>query len=62
MKKIIFNVSDATYEKLRFEAILEKKSVQQVIQDRVFHKPFNPEVEEAFEIWMEKELNKIIEE
>ena len=62
MKKIVLNISDSTYEKLRFEAILEKKSVQQVIQDRVFYKPFDPEVEEAFEEWMEREVNKIIEE
>lgn len=61
MKKIVLNISDTTYEKLRFEALLEKKSVQQIIQERVFHKPFDPEVEEAFEQWMESELNKIIE-
>ena len=61
MKKIVLNISDSTYEKLRFEAILEKKSVQQVIQDRIFYKPFDQEVEEAFESWMENEVTKIIE-
>lgn len=60
MKKIVLNISDSTYEKLRFEAIKEKKSVIEVIQDRVFHKPFDPEVMEAFEAFMDYEVNKII--
>jgi hypothetical protein len=60
VKKIVLNISDTTYEKLRFEAILEKKSIPQVIQDRIFHKPFDHEIEEAFEEWMEQELNSII--
>ena len=59
MKKIVLNISDSTYEKLRFEAIHEKKSVQECIQERLFHKPFDPEVEEAFDQWMEKEIDKI---
>jgi hypothetical protein len=61
MKKIVLNISDSTYEKLRFEAIREKKNIPQLIAERIFHKPFDPEVEEAFENWMELELNKIIE-
>ena len=61
MKKIVLNISDSTYEKLRFEAIFEKKSVQQVIADRLMHKPFDKEVEESFEAWMSQEINKIIE-
>lgn len=62
MKKIVLNISDSTYEKLRLEAILEKKSIQEVIQDRVFYKTFDPEVEKAFENWMETEVNNIIKE
>lgn len=62
MKKVVLNISDSTYEKLRFEAILEKKSIQQLIEERMFHKPFHKEVEEAFSEWMDQELNKIIEE
>lgn len=61
MKKIVLNISDSTYEKLRFEAILERKSIQQLIEERIFYKPFHPEVIDAFEKWMEKEVNKIIE-
>lgn len=60
MKKIVLNISDATYEKLRFEAMHEKKSVQEVIQDRIFYKPFHEDVLEAFENWMESEVDKII--
>ncbi len=62
MKKIVLNISDSTYEKLRFEAIREKKDIPQLIAERVFHKPFHPEVEEAFESWMESKVTKIIEE
>lgn len=60
MKKFVLNISDFTYEKLRFESILQKKSIQEVIQDRVFDRPFDKEVIEAFEDWMENEYNKIV--
>ena len=62
MKKIVLNISDSTYEKLRFEAIREKKNIPELIAERVFHKPFHPEVEEAFESWMNQEIEKIIME
>lgn len=62
MKKIVLNISDSTYEKLRFEAIKERKSIPELIQERVFYKPFDPEVEEAFENWMNQEIDKIIKE
>lgn len=62
MKKIVLNISDTTYEKLRFEAILEQKSIPDLLAERVFHKPFDKEVEEAFEEWMNKEIEKIIKE
>jgi hypothetical protein len=61
MKKIVLNISDATYEKFRFEAIKEEKSFLQVIVDRLMQKPFDEEVIEAFEAWTETEINKIIE-
>lgn len=59
MKKIVLNISDSTYEKLRFEAIHEKKDIQQLIKERLFHRPFDPEVEEAFDQWIEKEIDNI---
>jgi hypothetical protein len=62
MKKIVLNISETTYEKLRFEGIHEKKSIQALIQERVFHKPFATEVEEAFEKLMNDEFEKIIKE
>lgn len=61
MKKIVLNISDSTYEKLRFEAMLEKKSIQEIICERILEKPFDPKVEEAFDLWLETELNKITE-
>jgi len=60
MKKIVLNISDSTYEKLRFEAIREKKNIPELLAERIFHKPFHPEVEEAFEAWMTQEIDKII--
>lgn len=62
MKKIVLNISDLTYEKLRFEAMREKKSIPELLAERVFFKPFHPEVEEAFEEWMNQEIEKIITE
>lgn len=62
MKKIVLNISDFDYERFRFEAIHEKKSVQDVLRDRVFSKPFHEEVEEAFDAWMSENLNEIMNE
>jgi hypothetical protein len=62
MKKIVLNLSDNTYEKLRFESIFEKKDIQHLISERIFHKRFRPEVEEAFANWMNQEIDKIIKE
>lgn len=61
MKKIVLNISDSQYEKFRFEALHEEKSVQQVIADRLFHKPFDAEVLEAFEAWVDSETQKILQ-
>jgi len=62
MKKIVLNLSDTTYEKLRLETIEQKKDVHTIIKDRIFHKPFSAFVEEAFEEWETKELCKLLKE
>ena len=62
MKKIVLNISDIEYEKFRFEAILEKKGVPEVIRDRLFHKPFHEEVEEAYDSWLSEQLTTIMNE
>lgn len=62
MKKIVLNISDSTYEKLRFEAMKEEKSVQQVIADRLMYKPFDKEVQEAFDTWINQEIERITKE
>lgn len=62
MKKIVLNISDSTYEKLRFEAIKEQKGIQELIAERVFHKPFDEDVLEYFDAWMNEELEKIVRE
>jgi len=62
MKKVVLNISDSIYEKLKYESILEKKDIQELIKERLFHKPFDIEVEEAFQGWLVTEVQKIIEE
>lgn len=62
MKKLVINISDSTYEKFRFEALHEKKSIQQVIENRIFLKPFHEEVEREFDKWFDKELIKMMGE
>lgn len=59
MKKLIVNISDFTYEKLRFEAMQEKKSIQEIIQQRILYKKFDDEVEEAFEYNMQKQFENL---
>lgn len=62
MKKIALTITDIDYEKFRFEAIAEKKSVPDIIKERIFNKPFSQEVLNAYEKWMDGELNKIMGE
>jgi hypothetical protein len=62
VKKIVLNISDTTYEKLRFESILEKKGIQQLIAERLLYKKFHPEVEQAFANWINQEIEKITKE
>jgi hypothetical protein len=62
MKKILVNISDYSYEKLRLQAILEKKSVSRIIADRITRDGFPSEVEEAFDMKFRIEFNKILRE
>lgn len=62
MKKIVLNISEHIFEKLRFEALFEEKSIQTLILERLFTKPFHEEVEKAFDEFMVSELDKIIKE
>lgn len=62
MKKLILNINDLDYEKFMFEAIHEEKSIQEIVKERLFHKPFAQEVLEAYEKRFESGLNKLLEE
>lgn len=65
MKKIVLtaiNIADTQYEKLRFEAIREKKSIQEIIKDRIFFKPFHEDVENAFSEFMQDEFQEILKD
>lgn len=62
MKKIVLNISDCTYEKLRLESLEENKDIGQIIYERFFHKSFSEDVENYFEEWIGTELEKIMKE
>ena len=62
MKKIVLNISDLEYEKFRFEAIHEKKSIQDILKDRIFYKPFHEDVLESYDAWMNDQLTTILGE
>lgn len=62
MKKIVLNISDYTYEKLRFEAIFEKKDISKIIEERLIYKVFDEEVEQAFSRWMNQQIENIVKE
>ena len=62
MKKLVLNISDCNYEKLRFEAIKSKKSIEDVLRDRIFFKDFDEEVQECYENWLDQEMQKILGE
>lgn len=60
MKKIVLNISDSTYEKFRFEAIYQRKSVQEVIANAITQNSFTPEVEDAYNEWIEKNIVELM--
>ena len=62
MKKVVLNISDIDYEKFKYEALWEKKSIHDVIRERIFFKPFCAEVEEAYDEWATKQLEAIMNE
>ena len=62
MKKIVLNISDCNYEKLCFEAMKNKKSIEEILRDRIFFKEFDEDVQESYENWLNQEFEKIIGE
>ncbi len=57
MKQVVLTFTDTFYEKIRFEAMLEQKDIRTILKERVLFKKFSPEVEKAFDEWMEKSIN-----
>lgn len=55
-------MSDVIFEKLRFEAIHKKKSVTDVIKDRILMQPFEKEVEEAYDEFVMSEFKNFKDE
>jgi hypothetical protein len=62
MKKIIINISDAIYERLRFEAIQQKKDITAIIAARITERPFDAEIEKAFDKLVKDKIEQITKE
>ena len=61
MKKIILNINDCIYEKFRFEAIEQRKSVPEVIAQAITQKVFTPSIEEAYNEWLERNILQMMQ-
>lgn len=62
MKKIIVNINENIYEKLRIEAIIQNVDISTIIRERILYKPFDEEVEETFDDFLDDEIKKIFGE
>jgi predicted CopG family antitoxin len=62
MKKVVLNISDHIYERLRFEALYKEQSVSDVIYFRLLERAFCEDVEKAYDIWVNKEFSKLMED
>lgn len=60
MKKLIINISESTYDKLRFESIEEKKSIEEILKERIFYKKFSENVEKAWDEIMKEKLETLV--
>ncbi len=56
------NVSETLYEKIRFEALEQCKSVQDIIKERIFYKPFSDDVEAAYDALVNEKYEAFINE
>ncbi len=59
MKKLILDISDYNYEQFRFEAMKEKKSILQIIRERILFKPFDDDVEKALNDLLNEKIKEI---
>lgn len=62
MKQIVINISDIEYEKIRLEALEQRKQVPLLLKERLFHRSFSLEVQEAYDKWLEKNLTALMQE
>jgi hypothetical protein len=62
VKKIVLNISDLNFEKFRYESIEQKKSINEILIERIFHKPFSENVENALEKFLESEIEQLLKD
>lgn len=60
MKKIVINISDSTYEKLRLESIKEKKEISSILAERIVFKKFDEDIEESFSKFCDQSFTDLI--
>lgn len=58
----MLNISDNSYLKLSFEAMEQKKSIKDIIKERIFLKDFSADVNEAFDNWMQNKLEDMLKD
>lgn len=61
MRKIVLNISDVIFEKLRFEAMEKQVDIKSIIQERLLEKPFSNSVEEAYDNFINQEYERMEE-
>lgn len=62
MRRLILRISDFDFERIRFEALLEKKSIREILMKRIFSNPFCEEVEEALDSLIQENFHKLCQE
>lgn len=62
MKKIALTINDIDYEKFALESLKQKKSIQEVIKDRIFERPFDQEILQEVEKWMDHNFQSLLKE
>lgn len=62
MKRIVIRLSDFDFERIRFEALEKKKSIREIVLERILSNPFSEEVQEALEKLIDIEFKKFCNE
>lgn len=62
MKKVVLTISEIDFEKFRFESIEQRKSIEQVLSDRLFYKSFSLDTLNAVDAWLEENIKELMKD